>query len=74
MAEKFVVNMSLPPQTSIDALAILDFQLGDEWAGITSEYANQYTDTAIQLLEQEGIVGSLPERYREWIHRYLWED
>lgn len=74
MAEKFVVDMTQLPQTSIEALAILDFVMGDEWAGISAEYANLNVDTAIQLLEQEGLVGSLPERYREWIHRYLWED
>jgi len=74
MSEKFPINMSIPPQTSIEALAILDFLMGDEWAGMSKEYATEYVDTAIQVLEQEGLVGSLPERYREWIHRYLWED
>lgn len=74
MPEHMVINMSLPPMTSVDALAILDFQMGDEWAGLTKEYADEHEGAAIQLLETEGLVGSLPERYRKWIHDWMWQD
>lgn len=74
MAEKMPVDMSLPPTNSLHALAILDFQMGDEWAGLTKEYANEHEGAAIQLLESEGLVGSLPERYRKWIHDWMWQD
>lgn len=74
MAEKFPVNMNRPPRTIPEAMAIIDFQCGDEWAGLTSTYVNANTDVAIQILEQHGMVGSLSEQGRAWIHRYLWED
>lgn len=72
--EHLVVDMTRGPETSLEALAILDFHLGDEWAGMTHEYATEWLDVAIQILESAGMVMSLQERYRKFIHNYLWED
>jgi hypothetical protein len=74
MAEKFPIDMSRGPQSVVEAMALIDFQTGDEWAGMTFGYADQYTDEAIQMLEASGIVPGLPEHQRKYIHDWMWND
>lgn len=58
------------PTSSIEALAILDFLSGDEWAGITEEYAEMYGPDAVRIVEDMGMAGP----YRHVIHNILWKE
>ena len=74
MAEKFPIDMSRGPQSVVEAMALIDFQTGDEWAGMTREYADQFVAEAIQIMERDGVVHNLPEHQRKYIHDWTWND
>lgn len=54
--EHMPIDMIEGPTDPLDALAILDFLCGDEWAGITESYANTFAIDAIILAENAGVL------------------
>lgn len=65
------MDLVTPPTDITDALAVLDFLLGDEWAGLTEQYATEHAIEAIQVLESFGAFGLLPKKYHQLRERLL---
>lgn len=63
------IHMPHKVESVIDAMAILDFLLGDEWAGMTAEYAEAHALDAIQCLESHG---AFLDRYAPLRHTLVW--
>lgn len=56
------------------ALVILDHAMGDEWMSVDPDWAMDQVDTAIQTLEQYGLMSSLPGRYSRFVNKWIEEN